>query len=91
MNIESATERIIERLDDLGDHAAAERLRVALVGSTSGEILGALSVEFRTLLGTNLRNDEEVGGLLREAKDAVDETLHPTPRWLRWLRRLRFG
>ena len=89
-DVEHATERIIKRLDELGDSAAAERLRIALVGSTSGEILTSLGIEFQRLLRTKLRSDEEVGRLLRETKYAVDDALYATPRWLRWLRRMRW-
>jgi hypothetical protein len=88
-DVEHATERIIKRLDELGDSTAAERLRIALMGSTSGEILTSLGIEFQRLLRTKLRSDEEVGQLLRETKWAVDDALYRTPRWLRWLRRMR--
>jgi hypothetical protein len=88
----ASVERIIRRLDELGEPAAAERLRVALVGSTSGEILGALSVELAALRKTPLRDDEQVGELLRDTRDAVDEALKPGIRRLRRLRRrLRLG
>src|SRR5204863_8698354 len=44
MKVESATERIIERLDDLGDHAGAERLRVALVPASDAALAARLVV-----------------------------------------------
>ena len=79
--------RITRRLDELGDRAGAERLRVAMAGATSGEIFGALSAELAELLETPLRDDEQVGELLREARDGVDDALRPGLGRLRRLRR----
>jgi hypothetical protein len=76
-DIYADSERILARLEQLGDGAAAERLRIAMAGSTSGEILDALSGEFETLLRTPLRDDDEVGALLREASAAADRVTHP--------------
>jgi hypothetical protein len=88
----ASVERITRRLEELGDRAAAERLRVAMAGATSGEIFGALSAELAKLLETPLRHDAQVGVLLREAKDAVDEALRPGTGRLRRLRgRLGLG
>lgn len=87
MEVEGNTRAIAARLRELGDADAAERLEAALAGSTSGEIYAYLGVELNRLAREGYRRDPEIGALVTEMRDVVDEINHNPRAWLRRLRR----
>ena len=78
-DIAPAVHQIIDRLEERGDRQAAQRLRDAEFGSTSGEIIANVAGVLYALIETPLRRDPVVGRVLVDAVRDLDRMLYARP------------